>query len=432
MSRHGRAGGLRPGQRLEVHVEKAVYRGLGLARHEGQVVFVPRALPGERLKVRVESTSRGYVRAVLEERLGSGEGRRPSPCPYVPRCGGCCYQDVEYRAQLGVKEAVLQECLFRAGVAWSAPIPLRASPEVAWRTRATFHLGHQGSELTLGLHEEASHRVVSLAHCLQVSDEMNGVAQAVLGWFREAPPLARRVRDLALAESLDRQELVILVEGDLEVADLPGLARVSARVPGATGLVAVVHGRYHLLQGSPFVHSEVAGRRFRAHAGSFFQGNRFLVADLVGEVLSRVPGGRVLDLYAGVGLFAAVVAARASEVVAVEGGATAAEDAVANVADLSNVRLHRGDVAEVLASLPADPGETVILDPPRTGLGPGLAHVLAKREPARLVYVSCDPPTLARDLSALLGLRYEIESVKAFDLFPDTFHLESVVALRRA
>lgn len=431
MTRHGQASGLRPGQLVEVEIEKVVYRGLGLARREGQVVFVPRALPGERLKVRIESVSRGYVRAAVEARLIPGPERRPSPCPYVPRCGGCSYQDVDYRAQLALKEAVLAECLSRAGISWTAPVPLRPSPEVGWRTRATFHLGRQGDELTLGLHEEASHRVVNLGSCLQVSAEMNGAAQALLGWLREEPTLSRRVREAAFAESLDRRQLVVTVEGEIQTSDLPGLARGSGRTPGATGFGALVEGRFHLLHGSPFVHSEVRGRRFRAHGASFFQGNRFLVGDLVDAVVALGARSRVLDLYAGVGLFAACIAERAEEVVAVEGSATAIDDAAANTADLPNVRLHRGDVVAVLATIPQARGETLILDPPRTGAGTGLLSALARREPARIVYVSCDPPTLARDLRTLLPLGFEIESVRALDLFPDTFHLETVVALRR-
>src|SRR5262249_30529798 len=169
----------RAGDSLEVTVEKGVYRGQGLARHEGQVVLVPRALPGDRLRVRVSSTSRGFLQATGEQLLAPGPSRRPSPCPYVPLCGGCAYQELDYPAQLRLKEAILRESLQRAGAAWDGEIPLAGSPEEGWRTRASLHFETRRGALLLGFREEGSRRVVDIERCLQLSPALNRAALSV-------------------------------------------------------------------------------------------------------------------------------------------------------------------------------------------------------------------------------------------------------------
>jgi len=167
---------------------------------------------------------------------------------------------------------------------------------------------------------------------------------------------------------------------------------------------------------------------------SFFQANRFLVDELAETVVDLVPpGGRVLDLYAGVGLFALPLARRADDVLAVEGNPFAADDAEANAreAGLPNVRVRRSDVLSALAACPAEPGERIVLDPPRTGAGRDVVSAIASRDPAVVVYVSCDPPTLGRDLKLFAAAGYRPERIEMFDLFPDTFHLEALARLVR-
>lgn len=429
---------LRPGDLLDVTIEKGVYRGLGLARHEGQVVFVPRALPGDRLRVRVGSLQRGYARAAVEESLAPAPGRRPSPCPSFLRCGGCAYQELGYEQQLRLKEQVLRESLERAGVHWEREIPVRASPEEAWRTRASFQLQVREGALRLGLREEGTHRVVDLPRCLQISSAMNGAFRGLLAGLAERPGIARRIRDVDLAESFDGRRLVAALEGDLTVQEAAALASLVRGAPGLTGLGAVLGPRggrrFVLLHGDPYVEATILGIPLRSHVRSFFQANRFLAEELAREVLELTPaGGRVLELYAGVGLFALPLARRAEEVLAVEINPTAVLDAEANrrAASLGNLRFHRADVLEGLSSWPVRAGERVVLDPPRSGAGTELVMAVASRAPESILYVSCDPPTLGRDLRTFAESGYRPDAVRAFDLFPDTFHLETVVRLAR-
>lgn len=429
---------LRAGDVVEVAVEKGVYRGLGLARHEGQVVFVPRGVPGDRLRVRVESVTRGFARVTLGEVLEASPQRRTSPCPYAPRCGGCAYQEMEYSAQVRLKGAILGESLARAGVRWTGDIPVRSAPEQGWRTRALFHLELVAGELRLGLHEEGGHRVLDLEHCLQLSPAMNRAARGLLAALRDRPSLASRVRHVDLAESPDGSALVAAIESDMASKEATAAASLAEGAPGLTGLgVVVVDGgrrRYLSLRGDPYVHARILGLVLRAHVRSFFQVNRYLVEELAREVVEAVPGGgRVIDLYAGVGLFALPLGTRSEQVLAAELNPIAMEDAEANAltAGLQNVGFHRGDVREALASWPVEAGEHVILDPPRTGAGADVVRAVAARRPASVTYVSCDPPTLGRDLRTFLDEGYRPQLVRAFDLFPNTFHVEAVVRLAK-
>lgn len=428
---------MRPGESLEVEIAKGVYRGLGLARADGQVVFVPRGLPGDRWRVRIVARERGYLRAEPERLLVPGQGRRDSPCAFVPDCGGCSYQELGYAGQLALKEAVLRESLRRAGAAWDGAIPVLPSPETGWRTRATFHVDARERPVRLGLHAEGSRRVVDLARCLQVSEAMNHVLDGLRRRLEERPGLAARIGDLLLAEGRDGGGVVACLEGRLTPEDAPEVLGL-AGMPGLGGLGMMVgepgRRRFVLLRGTPHVTSPVLGLPVRAHVRSFFQGNRFLVEPLAERVRALVPaGGSSLDLFAGVGLFALVLAPRADRVVGIEASPSAVEDAVwnARAAGAGHVRFREADVAQALASWPVDPGERIVLDPPRTGAGPDLCRAIAGREPEVVAYVSCDPPTLGRDLRAFAAAGYRPQCVEAFDLFPDTFHLEALVLLRR-
>ncbi len=429
---------MRPGDRLEVRIEKAVYRGLGLARSEGQVVFLPRGLPGDRWRVRVAARERGYLRVEPEALLEPGPGRRHSPCAFVPECGGCAYQELSYAGQLELKEAVLRESLRRARAPWEGAIRIHGSPEQGWRARATFHVDSGQRPLRLGLHAEASRRVVDLGRCLQVSAAMNQVLDGLRTRLSARPELAARVRDVTLAEGREEAGVVACLEGRL-TTEHAAEALALAEAPGLQGLGMVVgtgpRGRFVLLKGAAHVTSTVSNLRLRAHVLSFFQGNRFLVEPLAARVRELVPeGDHVLDLFTGVGLFALTLATRAESVLGVETSSIAIQDATHNACQVGtrHVRFLEADALLALATLPARGKERIVLDPPRTGAGPELCDAVAARQPEVIVYVSCDPPTLGRDLRTLAAAGYRPVSLDAFDLFPDTFHLESVALLRRA
>ncbi len=428
---------LAPGAIVEADVEKGVFRGRGLARVGGRVVFVPRAHPGDRVRARITEVHAGWAEGALVEVLRASPGRRASPCPYVPRCGGCAYQDYDSQAELQLKEAVLRESLARAGAAWEGPLRLHASPETGWRLRASLHLARTEGSLRLGLRQEGTRRVVDVEHCLQLSEPMNRAARAFHSLLAGRPDVAARVHGLDLLESPDGRSLVATLETQLDRAEAPQLASFGNAVSGLTGFGVRTRTRsLEWLSGSPFVEATLLGVTLRAHALAFFQANRFLLEPLAATVVGLVPPGdsRILDLYAGVGLVALPLAARdACEVVAVEQSALALADArfSAERAGL-RLRLTEGDVERALGEIAPGPGERIVLDPPRTGAGRAVVDKVAVRKPATVVYVSCDPPTLGRDLALFAAHGYRPDTVELFDQFPKTFHIEAVVRLSPA
>jgi 23S rRNA (uracil1939-C5)-methyltransferase len=427
---------LRPGQIVEAVIEKGVYRGRGLGRVGGRVVFVPRALPGDRVRARLTGVHAGWAEGALVEVLDPAPERRPSPCPYVPLCGGCAYQDLAYEAQLRVKEAVLRESLARAGAPWEGPVTVHASPERGWRMRASLHIAAGEGGPRLGLRQEGTRRVVDIRACLQLSERMNRAARALRDAVAGRPAIWPSLRGLDLLESPDGSALVASLETALPPHEAPALASL-AGVAGLDGFGVGTGRRHQWLHGVPFVEANVLGVVLRAHARSFFQANRFLLEPLAETVVSLVPAGngRVIDLYAGVGLFALPLAVRGeANVLAVEWAESAAEDArwAARRNGLDGVRIVTGDVAKALVAARSQPAERVVLDPPRTGAGPEVVALVADREPEAVVYVSCDPPTLGRDLALFASRGYRPDAVHLFDLFPDTFHLETVVRLRHS
>lgn len=429
--------GLRPGDTVELTVEKPVYRGLGLARHDGQVVFVTRGVAGDRVRARVETARKGYVRARPETLLLPSADRREPPCPLFAACGGCAYQHVSYDAQLRAKVEILRESLKRAGRPWTGGIEVAGSPERGWRSRVRLHLERQGGRFRLGLFEEGSHRVVDLDTCLQVSPELLQAGRGLLAGFEAEPRLAQGITEVALAESGDAGQRVAALHTDGSAAGAAGLTALASANPWLTGLGIVAGGdggRFVTLAGEPWTGHEAAGRRYRSHVLSFFQANRFLLDPFVRRVRDwTARGAPVVDLYAGVGLFALALADGAPSVTAVEQDERSGADGEHNAAaaGLSNVRFLRGEVAAVLAELPARPGEQIVLDPPRAGAGAEVVARIAARRPAGVVYVSCDPTTLGRDLAAFASAGYEPDAVAVFDMFPGTFHLETIVRLGR-
>jgi 23S rRNA (uracil1939-C5)-methyltransferase len=429
------AGGLRVGQSVELTVEKDVYRGRGLARMEGQVVFVPRAHGGDRVRGRIREVRPGWAEATLEEVLSPARERRSSPCPYVPRCGGCAYQELHYEAQLRAKEGVLRESLARAGAAWDGPVTLRPSPERGWRLRASFHVATAREGVRVGLREEGTHRVVDLATCLQLSEGMNEALRGLRRGLEEGPAAGRQVTGVDILESPDEAARALVLDTTEGASRAPVLGRLLAGSAGLTGFGVVAGRRLQWLRGSPHVEMGLLGLAVRVHVSSFFQANRFLYEDLARAVVERLEAqGRVLDLYAGVGLFALPLAARGREVVAVERSSTAVADAQANSRrlGLKGMRVVRDDVQAALTAIPPESGEGVVLDPPRGGVGREVVDAVGARRPESVVYVSCDPPTLGRDLARFAARGYRPDHVELFDMFPDTFHVETLVRLRPA
>ena len=385
-----------------------MYGGEGLARLDGRVVLTPLVLPGERIRVAAEQEKPGLVRARTLEVLQSAPERVAAPCPVFGRCGGCQYQHAPYDLQLRAKRDILVEELRRLGkVEPPAEIATVAAEPFGYRNRAQFHI--DGGRI--GYREMRSHQLCAIEQCPIVSPRLNEVLAALNEMLRD-PRWPRFIRSLEVFTDEDRVQLNVL-DTDRPVARRFFewcYERIGGLVSGALDY-----------QG-----------RFRVSSDGFFQVNRFLADRLVEVALDGAGGEGALDLYAGVGLFSLPLAARFAEVAAVEAGRAAVRDLEFNAerAGVKNLRAHQMTTEAYLETIAAVP-DFVLLDPPRAGLGKHVVRRLAQLQPAAITIVACDPSTLARDLSGLLAAGYRIGRMTLVDLFPQTYHLETVVELRR-
>ncbi len=433
---------LRAGTVVTLEVEKPAAGGRMLARHDGLVVLVSAAIPGEQVRALVQRTSAGVAYAVTVEVITASPDRRPAGADWA--CGGNVYAHIAYPRQLSLKAEIVLDALARIGhITRTAPIAVHPSPERGYRMRARFHL--RGSRI--GFFREGTHYLCDPASTGQLLPDTDRVL-AEIGEILRAGRL-QGVTSIELAENVPATEraLHLELERPAPPAGLEQLARIPSVVGVAAsfGATAPVAGRRPgqawrrtITAGGPAcVLDDLAlpdGPRFRLqhNASAFFQGNRYLLAPLAARVRSLVPPGPVVDLYAGVGLFAAAFAASGCvRVVAVESDRAAAADLRANASPFgAALEPVETAVEDYLAGRRSD-GATVVIDPPRTGMSRAASAALAAHGAPRIVYVSCDVATFARDARRLLDAGYALDHLEAFDLFPNTAHVEAVGVFTR-
>jgi 23S rRNA (uracil1939-C5)-methyltransferase len=422
-------------QPLLVQIEKPVYGGAFLARAEGKAIFTPLTLPGEQARVRILDDRRGYAFAEAEEIVSASPERVAPACPHFGTCGGCHYQHANYAAQLEFKQAILRETLQRAGVEPPAEIAVLAGEPWAYRNRIRVAFDSAGNP---GYRGRRSHGVVPIRECPIAAPILVEAALASAEFFRRSPP-AQRPAEISLfcnaAETAMLATVAIANPAKARVEDFA--AAVRARVPALTGVEFAAEGlagrqpRTVALWGAASIAYGAAGFDYRVDHGAFFQVNRWLIDRLVDRVTSGQSGKLAWDLFAGVGLFARKLTSGFERVVAVESAPAAFPALEAN---LSGTRAEaiRASTLDFLCRSDLERPDFIVVDPPRTGLGAEISARLATIAAPAIVYVSCDPATLARDLQALLAAGYAIAGVTLGDLFPQTFHIESVVYLRHA
>lgn len=417
-----------------IRVEKLVYGGEGLAYYAGKPVFVPFVLPGEVVEVFPIEESRKLIRALPGTVREAAGARIPPDCPYFARCGGCHYQHLSYEKQLALKTDILRETLRRLGkIDWTDEIPAHPSPPWHYRNRLQLKLAPHAvaaDALQVGFHRAGSHTVCAVEHCPISSPKLNQLL-AVLNRLSQERALPLSLRGIEAFVD-DRDETLWLTVSaprlDFDRAALTEKLRTALDGILSLQFLETSSGR-HQTDGLGWVYYHVGTQRLRVSHGSFFQVNRHLLPQLVARVVEDLDGRVALDLYAGVGLFARALEEKFARVVAVESDASTAADLAANLADQEGVEPRASTVADFLLRQP-EKCDVAVLDPPRAGLDRGVAEALADLAPPRLVYLSCDPATLARDL-ARLAPRYRLAALELFDLFPQTFHIEALARLAR-
>lgn len=383
---------------MDVRIDKWVYGGAGLARTDGRVTLTPFVLPGELARVKLHDG----VRADLIEVLESSPERAAPPCPLFGRCGGCHYQHAPYEFQVARKVEILREQLRRVGkIEYEGEIATVTGESLGYRNRIQLHVENG----QIGYIAARSHDLVPLTgDCPIASPRLN----QALAMVRE------RIHDPRWPKFAKSIEL-FSNEREVQINVLDTEKPVAKRFFEWMESVAAIE------------YSTTFGN-FRVSPRSFFQVNRFLIEPLVETAMGDATGATALDLYAGAGLFAIPLARRFGEVTAVEAGSAAVRDLEFNAERAGvKVRIEQQRVEDFVERLETAP-EVVLADPPRAGLGKTVTAQLARLAPQRIVIVSCDPATLARDLAALS--KYRIQKITLVDLFPQTYHLETVVSLR--
>ena len=450
----------RRGDRLEVTIDDLAFGGEGVGRLDGYVVFVRGGLPGDRLRVQVTEARARYARALIETVLARSPHRVDPPCPYFGRCGGCRLQHLDYPMQLAFKEKQVRDCLERLGDVGRFELrPILPAPEpYGYRNKMEFTVAEVAGQPVIGLHAADRYDVVlDIERCLLQSETMNTLLDETR---RQARARRLPVWDGATEQGLLR--FVSLREGRRTgdamvnlVAASPDLERLrpvaeglKGRVPATASVVLNVNAKKasvavgteeHVLLGRDHITESLGGLSFQVSANSFFQTNTIQAERLFALVESACEprGDEVLvDLYSGTGAISLLLARRCRRVYGIEIAPAAVADAVRNARanGIDNCTFLAGEVRHVLPAL-IDQGvkaETVVADPPRAGFHPKALTALAALGPARIVYVSCNPSTLARDVGDLVRRGYRLEWVQPVDMFPQTPHIEAIARLRRA
>lgn len=448
---------LHRGDPLQVSIETATIDGSGIARVDGQVVFVPGALPGERCSVRIAHVGRSAVFAQLFSVLTPSAHRVEPDCPYFPLCGGCALRHMDYEQELALKQAHVQSCLTRIGGQTISALPITGAAQTdGYRNKVQFPVQEQDGRPVAGFFSGKTHRVIPVRHCRIQPDCADAIRGAVLAWMEQYHIRAYDeqthtgyIRHIYIRFGAESGQILVCIVANC--AQLPKkkqlVAALLAAEPGITTIVfspntkkgnTVLGTEFHPLYGDGTITDTLCGLQFRLSAPAFYQVNHAQAERLYEKAvqLAGLTGNEtVLDLYCGTGTITLCLARHAKKAIGVEIVPQAIEDAKFNAAQngMENAEffcMDAGQAAKMLADRHTRP-DVIVVDPPRKGVSADVIEEIGAMAPQRVVYVSCDPATLARDLNLLTAAGYTLQTAEAFDLFPRCAHVETVALLSR-
>ena len=446
-------------QELELRIDSLAYGGNGVARLNGFVVFVRRGLPGDLVRARVTKVKRNHAEALTVDVLERGPVRVPAPCAHYPACGGCRFQDLEYEAQIAAKHEQVADALQRIGGQHDAPLEpmLPADTPFHYRNKLEYSFTNAAEGAAPGLHRAGRwDEVLPIEQCWLTTELGNAIRNAVRDWAREEGLAAYDqkthegfLRHLVVREGRNTgQALVVLVTAPGDLPDAEHFVDVLRRFPEVRSIQRAVNDRpaevtrdlpTTLLWGEEAIEEELCGLRFRVSPNAFLQTNTSMAErlyELVGEYAGLAGGETVYDLFCGIGTIGLTLAGQALTVWGVEVSEEAVACAIENAQlnGIANAAFFAGDVGRSLEELHDRSGDpdVVVVDPPRAGLSGRALRRLGALAPHRIVYVSCNPTTLAGNVKELVSEQgYRLERVRPVDMFPHTPHVEAVALLTR-
>ena len=419
-----------------ITIDSLAYGGDSVGHIGEKVIFIPGCVPGDRVLVEVREDRGSFFRGTVKELISPSPERVEPFCPLVSRCGGCQWQAVSYHEQLRWKRTIVKESLRRlSGIGDVEVEPCLPSPlERGFRTVARYPAGNTRKGLVLGYYERRSHRIVDIDRCPVAGEGVNSIASYMKELFREHFP-GIDIREITICSSHNQLSslVTIMAGGDKKLS--AAADRILADIPGLRGVIhRNTEGKHQRTSGERFRYESIGEKLFRIGEKSFFQSNvpqTGRLAGLVSEMLDLKPSDVIVDGYGGAGLFSLTAAPLDAVIHLYDLSGSAVKDSKFNARKMGFTAFtaHRNDTlqaAEVIGF-----ADVVLLDPPRTGLGTEAVKAVSKLNARTIVYVSCNPATLARDLKFFKEAGYSIECVVPVDMFPHTYHIETVVKMRK-
>jgi 23S rRNA (uracil1939-C5)-methyltransferase len=406
----------------QITLEKLTYGGEAMGRlPDGRAVFVPFGLPGETVRLQLTQEKQNFARGEILEILKPSPDRIDAKCKHFTQCGGCHYQNLPYEKQLLAKADVLRDQLQRIGKIANPPVqPTVASPnQWNYRNHIQFHLTHDGK---VGFINSRGYSTLPIEECHLPEASIDN-------FWRELQFESKMNLERISLRTGDNEELMLILESETE--ETPEL-----EIEADVSIVHVYEDHPIVIAGSDSLTIQVLGKDFHVSAPSFFQVNTPMAEKMVEHLLTNLPTSQstnLLDIYCGVGLFSKFFASKYAKVIGIESSESANEDFAINLDEFDNVELYEGAAEEVLPALAPQLTQPIhmIVDPPRAGIDKFALDAILQINPQIIAYVSCDPSTLARDAARLLKGGYTLKQVTPFDLFPQTYHIESISIFER-
>ena len=400
-------------QTFEIQLDKLAYGGDAMGRlDDGRAVFVPFGLPGERVRARLTEEKKNFARGELLEVLEPASIRISAKCRHFGECGGCHYQNLPYESQLAAKTEILRDQLQRIGKIEDPPVrPMVGCPN-SWnyRNHVQFHLTEDGS---LGYVGANRNTIIPIMECHLPEPSIDALWPQLE--FEVDAPFER----VSIRSGVDDDLMLILESDELGAPELELEAGIS--------VVHLTEEDALVMAGDDHLFMQILERRFHVSAGSFFQVNTAMAEKMVTHLLAKLtlPAKTILDVYCGVGLFSAFLAPMCERLIGIESSPSACEDFAVNLDEFDHVELYEAAAEDVIPHLEAEQA-LVLLDPPRGGVGRRALDGIRELKPQVIAYISCDPSTLARDAARLIAGGYRLADVTPFDMFPQTYHIESI------